>query len=69
MRSESSYRGARRNAVRKTGIRAWRLAGLKQIVHKVWRWVDGEKKKKKHVQRIQAVHPTYLAAIDKRQPM
>ena len=62
MRSENSYRGARRNAVRKTGIRAWRLAGLKQIVHKVWR--DG-----KQVQRIQAVHPTYLAAIDKRQPM
>ena len=63
MRSENSYRGARRNAVRKTGIRAWRLAGLKQIVHKVWAWVDNEKK---HVQRIQAVHPTYLETVDKR---
>lgn len=38
MRDPSTYRGARRNAVRRTGISAWRTMPLLTLTHKVKRF-------------------------------
>ena len=77
-RHPDTYRGVRRNAARVNDHLGfdWRAAGLKQRVYKVMRWVMEPNpvitvppgplvEVFKQVQRITAVHPSYVEALDR----